>query len=100
MKKTILAAMPLDPKQRHKLLLADRTGDAAWITAAIEQLLATDPDVDLLETVFREAAAKSYLVATDTGFCIVIGVQAWIAELDAAGLTPEQNRQALAGEPT
>ena len=30
--------MPLDPKQRHKLLMADRTRDAAWITAAIEHL--------------------------------------------------------------
>jgi hypothetical protein len=74
--------------------MADRTGDPAWITAASEQLLASDPDVDLLEieATFRDAAAKSYLVATDTGFHIVIGVRAWIAELARLGRTPEQNR--------
>jgi len=93
--------MPLDPKQRHRLLMADRTGDVGWITATIEQLLASDPDVDLFdcEAALREAAAQSYVIADGAGFRIVGGVQAWVAELDRLGRTPEQNRQALAGEP-
>ena len=92
--------MPLDPKQRHQLLMADRTGDPAWIAATIDRLLASDPDVDLLEieAAIREAAARSYLIADGAGFCVLIGVQAWIAELDRLGRSPEQNRQALAGE--
>ena len=35
----ILAAM-LDPKQRHKLLRADRTRDVTWIRASIAHLMA------------------------------------------------------------
>ena len=60
---------------------------AAAITAAINQVLAGNPTADLhdIEMTFRAAACASYLVATDSGFRIVIGVQAWIAELDAAG---------------
>ena len=50
----ILAAM-LDPKQRHKLLTADRTKDVSWVRAAIEHLMAADPDVSLdeIEDVLR-----------------------------------------------
>ena len=44
----ILTAM-LDPKQRHKLLTADRTKDASWVRAAIEHLMSVDPDVTLDE---------------------------------------------------
>ena len=94
--------MPLDPKQRHTLLMADRTGDPAWIAAAIEKLLASDPDVDLfeIEAALREAAARSYLIADGAGFLIVIGVQVWVAELERLGRTPEQNRQLLADTTT
>jgi hypothetical protein len=44
----ILAAM-LDPKQRHKLLTADRTKNVSWVRAAIEHLMAADPDMSLDE---------------------------------------------------
>ena len=49
----------ITPKQRHKILLADQTRDAAWITAAIEHLLAADPTVTLLdiEIAFRDGGA-------------------------------------------
>ena len=88
----IIAAM-LDPKQRHQLLMAGRTGDPTWVAATIEQLLVRDPDTELfeIEAVLREAAARSYLIADGAGFRIVIGMQAWIAELDRLGRTPEQN---------
>jgi hypothetical protein len=88
----------LDPKQRHKLLLADRTGDVAWITAAIERLLAADPGVELIdcEAAFREAAAQSYLIACQDKFEVVVGMKNWIAALDRLGRTPEANRQMLA----
>jgi hypothetical protein len=93
--------MPLDPKQCHKLLMADRTGDVVWIAAAIERLLASDPDIDLfeIEAAFREAAVHSYLIATAEGFEVVVGVQAMLDAVAAAGTTPEENRVALAGKP-
>ena len=55
--------MPLTPKQRHKLLMADRTGDAAWIAVVIEDLLAANPDTTLPEIDYelRSAAAQAYL---------------------------------------
>jgi len=34
------------------------------------------------------------LVATTEGFEVIVGVQAWIAELDRLGRMPEQNRPA------
>ena len=51
-----------------------------------------DPDTELfeIEAVLREAAARSYLIADGAGFRIVIGMQAWIAELDRLGRTPER----------
>jgi hypothetical protein len=94
--------MPLDPRQRHAVLKADRTKDASWVRAVIEQLRSADPTVTLLEVeqTLRAAAGSAFLVADDAGFRIVVGMKAWVAELDKLGRTPEQNRQALAGEPT
>ena len=68
------------------------------IIAAINQVLAGNPTADLLdiEMVFRAAAGASYLVADGAGSRVVIGMQAWVAEIDRLGRTPEQNRQALA----
>jgi hypothetical protein len=73
--------MPLAPHQRHDLLRVERRRDAA--AATINQALADNADTGLLEieAAFREAAAKNDLVADGAGFRIVIGVQAWVAEL-------------------
>jgi hypothetical protein len=49
---------------------------------------------------FRAAASTAFLVATAEGIEVIVGMKSWIAELDRLGVTPEQNRQALAGEPT
>ena len=59
----------LDPKQRHKLLTADRTKDASWVRAAIEHLMAADPDVrlDEIEDVLRAGAGTAYLIGTAGG---------------------------------
>ena len=90
--------MLLDPKQRHKLLMADRTGDAGWVTAVIEKLLTADPTVTLdeIEDALRAAAGTAYLVGTAKGFEVVIGFTAWRDVLAEAGVTAEANRQALA----
>ena len=90
--------MPIDPRQRHRLLTADRTGDAAWVHAAIEHLIAADPDVSLdeIEDLLRTAAGVSYLIGTGKGFEIVIGFTAWRDALAAAGMTAEANRLVLA----
>jgi hypothetical protein len=96
--------MPLTPKQRHKLLMADRTGDAAWIAVVIEDLLAANPDTTLPEIDYelRSAAAQAYLVAmpgTSAGFEVVLGEFAFRRGIAATGMTAEQNRAALAGKP-
>ena len=89
--------MPLDPKQRHKLLMADRTGDAAWITAAIEHLVAADPTVTLdeIEGALRDAAGSAYVVAGER-FEVVIGMPAMLAAVATVGMTPLENWVALA----
>jgi hypothetical protein len=58
-------AIMLTPKQRHKLLMADRTLDVTWITAVVENMLAADSAVTFaeVETVFRDTAAHSHLIA-------------------------------------
>ena len=93
--------MPLDPKQRHRLLLADRTKDVTWIAATIANLLAKDPDVTLdeIEDVLRAAASTAYLVGTAERFEVVVGYTAWRDALTKAGMTPEQNLTLLAAEP-
>jgi len=90
--------MPLDPKQRHRLLMADRTGDIGRITATINQMLADNPEIDLLEIemVLRAAAGSAFVIATTEGFEVIVGMKAWVAALDAFGRTPELNRQLLA----
>jgi hypothetical protein len=92
----ILAAM-ITSKQRHKLLMADRTGDAAWITAAIEHLVAADPTVTLdeIEGVLRDAAGSAYVIGTADRFEVVIGMPAWLAALAEARVTAAENRAAL-----
>ena len=95
----IVAAMPLDPKQRHKLLMADRTCDATWIAAVVENLLAADPTVTLdeIEAALRDAAAHSYVVACPgkTFRVITGGMPEWRAALVEAGVTAAENRAAL-----
>ena len=96
--------MSLSPKQRHKLVMADRTHDAAWITVVIEDLLAANPETTLLEIdqEFRDAAAQTYLVAmpgTASGFEVVLGEYSFRRRLAAAGMTLAQNRTALARKP-
>jgi hypothetical protein len=90
----------ITPHQRHKLLRADRTRDAGWIAAVIEDLLEVNPTATLLEVEqeFRDAGAKSYLVATPERFEIVFGLPAMLAAVGAAGMTPEENRAMLAGQ--
>jgi len=95
--------MPLSPKQRHKLLMADRTRDAHWIAVVIEDLVAANPDTNLfeIEQELRDAAAQTYLIATPStaaGFEVVFGVFAFRRRVAAAGMTLAQNRAALAGK--
>ena len=97
----MVAAM-ITPKQRRKILLADQTRDAAWITAAIEHLLAADPTVTLLdiEIAFRDGGAYSYVIAGQGKMVqVVLGMKDWLAALKAAGLSPDANRAALAAKP-
>jgi hypothetical protein len=87
----------LDLKQRHKLLLADRTKDVSWITATIKHLMTRHPDVTLaeVEDVLRAGAGTAYLIATAGRFEVVVGFTAWRDALAKAGITAEVNRAAL-----
>ena len=93
----IINGMALTADQRHALLLADRTRDVRQITSAVALVLASNPETDLLEieTAFRDAAAMAYLVATNEGFAVVIGMTAWRGALAEAGLDAGENRAAL-----
>jgi hypothetical protein len=84
--------------------MANRTCDAEWIAAVIEDLLAANPDTSLpeIEQELRSAAAQAYLVAipgTAAGFEVVLGELAFRRRVSAAGMTAEQNRAALARKP-
>ena len=87
-------------KQRNQLLLADQTGDTVWINAVVEQMLATNPNVTPVEveTAFRDGAARSYLiVCPDKTLRVITGDRlVMLAALAEAGMTVEENLQALA----
>ncbi len=91
----------LDPRQRRDLLRIEQSRDAVAIADAIRTALHDNPDANLIEVeqMLRAAASTAYLVATANGFTVIVGMKNWVAELDRLGRTPEQNRQALAGEP-
>lgn len=93
----ILAAM-ITARERHRLLMADRTRDATWIAAVVADVLAKNRDTDLaeIETMFRDAAAHSYVIACQGKFSIAIGMPAMLAAVAAAGMTVAENRAALA----
>ena len=99
-KSGILAGMPLDPKQRHRLLIADRTRDPDAVTAVIAALRNENrgPTFVEIEDALRAAAGVSYLISTAEGFEVVIGFAASRRALAKAAMTPEQNRAALAGK--
>jgi hypothetical protein len=87
--KSVIVAAMLDGKQRHRILVADRTRDVTWLRAVIEHLMTADPDVTLaeIEDVLRAAAGNTYLVGTPDGFEIVVGFAAWRDALNKAGVT-------------
>lgn len=89
--------MPITAKQRHQLLVADRTRSGGWITAVVEHLLTADPAVTLLDVkaAFRDAGAQAYVIGGDP-FEIVLGVSAWRAALERCGVTAAKNWAALA----
>ena len=90
--------MPLVLDQAHALLIAERSRDATTITEAISAVLATNPETNLLEIdqVFRDAGSSVYLIAKP-GLTIVFGLPAWRSALDRLGMSPQENRYALAG---
>jgi len=67
----------LKPHQCRDLLRIEQSRDAAAITTAINQVLADNPDVDLLEIemMLRAAASTAFLVADGSGFRVVIGMR-------------------------
>jgi hypothetical protein len=94
--------MPLTAHHRNRLLLVERGHNVREITGAIGTVLRDSPGTSLaeVEALFRAAAGTAYLIATADGFEVVIGMPEWRRALGRLKMTPEQNRQALAGEPT
>ena len=88
----------LDPRQRHQLLLADRTRDPEAVTAVIAGMRNKDrgPTLAEIEDALRAGAGVSYLIRTAEGFEVVVGFAASRRALAEAGVTAEQNRQLLA----
>ena len=69
----------LDLAQVRTLLLAERSRDVAVITDAVD------------------AGSPVYLIGKPE-LTIVVGMPAWRSALDRLGMSPEANRQALAGK--
>jgi hypothetical protein len=94
--------MPLSIQHRHAVLLADRTHEAGVVSTVVAEVLAANPETNLLEIeqVFRDGAAAVYLVATSDGFEVVLGMMAMLAAVGKAGVTPAENRAALAAART
>ena len=89
--------MPLALDQAHALLIAERSRDVVTITEAIEAVMAMR-ETNLLEVeeVFRDAGSSVYLIAKPE-LTIVFGMPAWRSALDRLGMSPLENRYALAG---
>ena len=79
------------------LLVADRTRNLDVIGEIIDDmmidLVVTPMDI---ENALRDAAAQTYLIAHQGELEIVLGMPEWISALAQHGITPEQNRAALA----
>jgi len=88
----------LDLAQVRTLLLAERSRDVGVLTEAVDAVLATSPEVSPLdiEMVFRDACSPIYLIA-EPELTIVIGMPARRSALDRLGMSPQENRYALAG---
>ena len=88
----------LDLHQVHRLLAAERSRDIGVITAAVNDVLAMSPEVSPLdiEMVFRDAGSPVYLISKPE-LTIVISMPAWRSALDRLGMSPQENRYALAG---
>ena len=87
----------LDLAQVRTLLLAERSRDVGVITEAVDAVLATSPEVSPLdiEMVFRDAGSPAYLISKPE-LTIVFGMPAWRSALDRLGMSPQENRYALA----
>jgi len=85
-------------KQRHQLEVADRTRDIDVIGIIVDDMLVEHPEVTPLdiETALRDAAARTYLIVNDGEISVVLGMQNWLDTLERHGMTPHQNRAALA----
>ena len=81
--------MPISIQHRHALLLADRTHDVGVISTVVTEVLAANPDTNLLEIeqAFRDNAAATYLVAKTEGFEVVLGLLAMLTAVGKAGIT-------------
>ena len=85
-------------KQRHQLEVADRTRDIDVIGIIVDDMLVEHPEVTPLdiETALRDATAQTYLIVNEGEISVVLGMQSWLNTLEQHGVTPEQNRAALA----
>lgn len=96
--------MTISDDQRRQLLAADRTRDVDVIATIVDTMLDENDNLAPLdvEMCFRDAAAQTYLVADDANesISVVLGMPAWREALNAAGITPDQNRAALAAMST
>ena len=90
--------MPLSIQHRHAVVFAGRTRDVGVITTVVGEVLVARPGTNLfeIEQAFRDSYSAAYLVATTEGFVVVLGTEAMLEAVGKAGVTPEQNRAALA----
>ena len=85
-------------EQRHQLEVADRTRDIDVIRIIVDDMLVEHPEVTPLEveTALRDARAQTYLIVNEGEISVVLGMQEWLAALEQHGVSPYENRLALA----
>ena len=90
--------MPIALDQAYALFIAQRSREATKITEAISAVLAANSETNLLEIeeVFRDAGSSVYLIAKPE-LTIAFEMPAWRSALDRLGMSPLENRYALAG---
>jgi hypothetical protein len=84
----------LTPKQKHALLLADRTKDLRIVVDAINEVMAENPNASYLdvEMTFRDAAAQTYLVVNNENKMIILfGISKWLETLAELELDAGEN---------
>jgi hypothetical protein len=97
--RAMFATMPISARQRHRLIVADRSFDCAAIATAVRDVLGDNPALSLfdVEVALRDARCWAFLIAAPgAGFDVAGGVLAHRARLSGLDRSPAEKLALLA----